>query len=105
MLGELRDEYEFQGSLKSTSKVGFREDANYRKPLLETWTSCQKPPTIPHEAFLEYPEIAHKLRWRHMIRHLTIRNKHRRRLISLNVRLRVKEWVNSDSRFEFPVKN
>ncbi len=45
------------------------------------------------------------LRWRHMIRNFTIRNRDSRRLVFLNFLLWVKELVNSDCRFGFLLKN
>ena len=45
------------------------------------------------------------IRWRHMIRNVTIRNRDSHRSIFLNFLLRVKDLVNSDCRFGFLVKN
>ena len=45
------------------------------------------------------------IRWRRMMRNFTIRNRDSRGLVFLNFLLRVKEFVNSDSRFGFLVKN
>ena len=45
------------------------------------------------------------IRWRRMIRNITIRNRDSRRLVFLNFLLRVKELVNSDCRFGFYMKN
>ena len=49
--------------------------------------------------------IIDTLRWRHIIRNFTIRNRDSRRLVFLNFLLRVKDLVNSDCRFGFLVKN
>ena len=44
------------------------------------------------------------VRWRHIIRNFTIRNRDPHRSILLNFLLRVKDLVNSDCRFGFLVK-
>ena len=46
-----------------------------------------------------------QIRWRRIIRNLTIRNRDSHRLIFLSCFLRVKELVNSDYRFGFCMKN
>ena len=62
------------------------------------WSSPQMP-----QMDSRYPEV--RIRWRHIIRNFTIRNRDSHRLIFLNFLLRVKELVNSDCRFGFCMKN
>ena len=52
--------------------------------------------------FIYFPR---KIRWRHIIRNLRIRNRDPHSLIFLNFLLWVKELVNADCRFGFLVKN
>ena len=58
-----------------------------------------------HVAILMENRFELVLRWRHMIRNLTIRNRDSHRLVFLNFLLWVKELVNSDCRFGFLMKN
>ena len=55
--------------------------------------------------YLLVPGITSYVRWRHIIRIFTTRNRDSHRLIFLNFLLRVKELVNSDYRFGFCMKN
>ena len=57
------------------------------------------------EIYAQTSILVNMIRWRHMIRNVTIRNRDSHRLIFLNFLLRVKELVTSDCRFEFCMKN